>query len=127
MKRLTDFGFHPAWSPDGREVAFSTHNIEDPNDRAEERSDVWIVNSATGEKRQLTGETVGDAAQPQWSPSGARIAYWSRRKGGQRDIFTISAAGGTPVAVTDDPTSTGILCGRLTASTSTSPATAAVR
>ena len=103
VKRLTDFGFHPAWSPDGREVVFSTHNIEDPNDRSEERSDVWIVNSATGEKRQLTGENVGDAAQPQWSPSGARIAYWSRRKGGQRDVFTISAAGGTPVAVTDDP------------------------
>ena len=102
VRRLTDFGYHPAWSPDGREAAFSTHDIEDPNDRSLERSDVWIVNVATGEKRQLTGETVGDAAQPQWSPSGARIAYWSRRKGGQRDLWTIPAAGGTPVAVTDD-------------------------
>ncbi len=102
VKRLTDFGYHPAWSPDGREVAFSTHNIEDPNDRSLERSDIWIVNVATGEKRQLTGETVGDAAQPQWSPTGARIAYWSRRKGGQRDLWTIPANGGTPVAVTDD-------------------------
>lgn len=102
VKRLTDFGFHPAWSPDGRELAFSTHNIEDPNDRSLERSDIWIVNVATGEKRQLTGETVGDAAQPQWSPTGARIAYWSRRKGGQRDLWTIPANGGTPVPVTDD-------------------------
>ncbi|HEV2663452.1 MAG TPA: hypothetical protein VG324_00990, partial [Blastocatellia bacterium] len=56
----------------------------------------------TGAKRQLTGEAIGDAAQPQWSPSGARIAYWSRRKGGQRDLWTISSAGGVPVAVTDD-------------------------
>jgi Tol biopolymer transport system component len=102
VKRLTDFGFHPAWSPDGREVAFSTHNIEDPNDRSLERSDIWIVNVASGEERQLTGEAVGDAAQPQWSPTGARIAYWSRRKGGQRDLWTIPANGGTPVAVTDD-------------------------
>ena len=102
VKRLTDFGYHPAWSPDGRAVAFSTHNIEDPNDRTLERSDLWIVNAATGEKRQLTGENIGDAAQPHWSPSGARIAYWSRRKGGQRDVFTIPAAGGTPIAVTDD-------------------------
>lgn len=102
VKRLTDFGYHPAWSPDGRDVAFSTHNIEDPNDRSLERSDIWIVNVASAEKRQLTGETVGDAAQPQWSPSGARIAYWSRRKGGQRDLWTIRATGGAPVAVTDD-------------------------
>ena len=102
VKRLTDFGYHPAWSPDGREVACSTHNIEDPNDRTLERSDIWIVKVATGEKRQLTGETIGDAAQPQWSPTGARIAYWSRRKGGQRDLWTIPSAGGAPVAVTDD-------------------------
>ena len=68
VKRLTDFGYHPAWSPDGSEVVFATHNIEDPNDRSLERSDIWVVNVATGVKRQLTGETIGDAAQPQWSP-----------------------------------------------------------
>jgi len=102
VKRLTDFCYHPAWSPNGKEIACSTHNIEDPNDRPLERSDIWIVNAATGEKRQLTGESIGDAAQPQWSPTGARIAYWSKRKGGQRDLWTIPAAGGTPVAVTDD-------------------------
>jgi Tol biopolymer transport system component len=102
VKRLTDFCYHPTWSPDGREIACSTHNIQDPNDRPLERSDIWIVNTATGQKRQLTGESIGDAAQPHWSPSGARIAYWSKRKGGQRDLWTIPAAGGTPVAVTDD-------------------------
>ena len=102
VKRLTDFGYHPSWSPDGRFIACSTHNIEDPNDRTLERSDIWIVNVATGEKRQLTGETIGDAAQPQWSPTGARIAYWGRQKGGQRDLWTIAATGGTPIAVTDD-------------------------
>ncbi|MGI8997834.1 MAG: protein kinase domain-containing protein [Pyrinomonadaceae bacterium] len=102
VKRLTDFGYHPAWSPDGSEIACATHNIEDPNDRPLERSDIWIVNATTGERRQLTGEPTGDAAQPQWSPTGARLAYWSRRKGGQRDLWTIPAAGGTPVPVTDD-------------------------
>ena len=102
VKRLTDFGYHPAWSPDGREIVYCTHNIEDPNDRTLERSDIWIVNVASGETRQLTGETIGDAAQPQWSPHGGRIAYWSRRKGGQRDLFTIPASGGTPIPVTDD-------------------------
>ncbi|MBA3320331.1 MAG: serine/threonine-protein kinase, partial [Pyrinomonadaceae bacterium] len=100
VKRLTDFGYHPAWSPDGREIAYATHNITDPSDRPLERSEIWIANHATSEKRQLTGDGVGDAAQPQWSPTGARIAYWSKRKGGQRDIWTIPATGGTPVPVT---------------------------
>src|SRR5262249_1914058 len=39
--------------------------------------------------------------QPAWSPSGARIAFWGMR-GSQRDVFTIAADGGDPVAVTND-------------------------
>ena len=39
--------------------------------------------------------------QPSWSPSGERIVYWSNT-GGQRDIYTIAAAGGARVAVTQD-------------------------
>jgi eukaryotic-like serine/threonine-protein kinase len=39
--------------------------------------------------------------QPAWSPKGTRIAFWVNREG-QRDIATIAASGGTPVAVTSD-------------------------
>lgn len=103
VRRLSDFGFHPAWSPDGREVAFSTEGFTDPNVRRLDPSAVWIVNVSTGEKRQLTDTKAGDAAQPAWSPSGARIAYWGKHKGGRRDIWTISARdGGDRVQVTDD-------------------------
>jgi serine/threonine protein kinase/Tol biopolymer transport system component len=105
-RRLTDFGFYPSWSPDGREVAFSTEGFTDPNVRRLGASMIWIVNVSTGEKRQLTDAQTGDAAQPAWSPSGARIAYWGKHKGGQRDIWTIPAHGGggdaEPVGVTDD-------------------------
>jgi Tol biopolymer transport system component/serine/threonine protein kinase len=102
-RRLTDFGFYPSWSSDGREVAFSTEGFTDPNVRRLGASMIWIVNVSTGEQRQLTDEQTGDAAQPAWSPSGARIAYWGRHKGGQRDIWTIPARGqGEPVRVTDD-------------------------
>ena len=34
--------------------------------------------------------------QPSWSPSGERIVYWSNT-GGQRDIYTVAAAGGARV------------------------------
>ena len=101
-RRLTDFGYFPAWSPDGREVAVSTELFFDPNVRTLGESAVWIVDVSTGERRRLTDEKVGDAAQPQWSPTGARIAYWGKHKGGQRDIWTIPARGGDPVQVTDD-------------------------
>lgn len=103
VRRLTDFGFHPAWSPDGREVTFASQNFRDPNVRQMDPSSVWVVNLSTGEKRQLTDAKTGDAAQPAWSPGGARIAYWGKHKGGQRDIWTIPVlAGGDPVQITDD-------------------------
>jgi Tol biopolymer transport system component len=103
VKRLTDFGFFPAWSPDGSEVAFSTEGFTDPNVRNINPSMIWIVNVSTGEIRQLTDAKTGDAAQPAWSPTGVRIAYWGKHKGGQRDLWTIPArTGGEPVQVTDD-------------------------
>lgn len=103
VRRLTDFGFFPAWSPDGREVVFSTEGFTDPNVRRLGPSMIWAVNVSTGEKRQLTDAKTGDAAQPVWSPAGARIAYWGKHNGGQRDIWTIPARGdGDPVQVTDD-------------------------
>jgi Tol biopolymer transport system component len=98
-KRLTDFGFNPAWSPDGRDVACADEgpieiaNQQNPNSR------VWIVNVATGEKRQVTKD---NSIQPNWSPHEYRIAYAGRRKAAQRDIWTVPVAGGEPVEVTND-------------------------
>ena len=100
-RRLTDFGYHPAWSPDGREIVFATHDVGDPNARRLDQSIAWIINVETGLKRQLT-DGRGDAAQPSWSPGGARVAYWGKNPAAQRDIWTIPAQGGEPVAVTDD-------------------------
>jgi Tol biopolymer transport system component len=102
VRRLTNVGFNPAWSPSGQEIAFSTDKFDDPNIRRPGNSAIWIVNATTGEQRQLTDAKKGDAVQPQWSPSGARIAYWGTHKGGQRDIWTIPAQGGDAVQVTDD-------------------------
>jgi Tol biopolymer transport system component/serine/threonine protein kinase len=101
-RRLTDFGYYPAWSPSGHEIAFSTEKVQDPNVRRPVDSVIWIVDVANGQLRKLAEGKIGDAAQPQWSPTGARLAYWGRHKGGQRDIWTIPAQGGDPVQVTDD-------------------------
>src|SRR5438132_3408524 len=99
VKRLTNFGFNPAWSPDGKEVACADEGPLDPNLRNNPNSRIWAVNVATGERRLVTKE---DSIQPNWSPHGTRIAYWGRPNGAQRDIFTIPAGGGEPLLVTND-------------------------
>ena len=99
VKRLTDFGFNPAWSPDGKEIVCTENSVE-TSGRSNVRSRMWIVNSATGESRNLK---VADAVQASWSPNGQRIAYWGVNDTAQRDIWTVAANGTQPVQVTDDP------------------------
>ncbi|MGI8784388.1 MAG: protein kinase domain-containing protein [Acidobacteriota bacterium] len=101
VRRLTDFGFNPVWSPDGKEILCSIASTNwSPQTRFLVGAGLWIVNAASGQKRQVQGPE--DAVQPSWSPSGSRIAYWGVVKGGQRDIWTVPAAGGQPIAVTAD-------------------------
>ena len=100
VKRLTNSGFNPAWSPDQKEIVYSTESITtNPLNRGT-GARLWVVTVATGATRQLTQT---DAVQPNWSPHGQRIAYWAIPEGGsQRDIWTIPAQGGKPVQVTND-------------------------
>jgi eukaryotic-like serine/threonine-protein kinase len=96
---LINFGFNPAWSPDGKEIVCAEIPVESSS-RGQTRSRLSIVNTLTGESRLLF---AGDAVQPNWSPNGRRIAYWSyNEETSQRDIWTIPAQGGEPVAVTSD-------------------------
>lgn len=98
--RVSDSGFNPTWSPDGTEIAYATQNVDHPFTRGTV-GELWAVNVTTGRKRRIT---QSDAVQPSWSPHGRRIAYWAVPSGGsQRDIWTVAAAGGAPVQVTNDP------------------------
>jgi dipeptidyl aminopeptidase/acylaminoacyl peptidase len=69
----------PAWSPDGKEIAFVTKRGEDP-DRTE-NWDVYVIGAQLGAKeRQLTTSPEADAqpdwqSAPDWSPDGKWIAY----------------------------------------------------
>ncbi len=108
VRRLTDFGFNPAWSPDGKQLAVNSETVTHPFARVG-YADLWVVDAATGQKRLiLPGQWRqerggGDASQPNWSPHGYQIAYWGLRGNtGWRDIWTIPAVGGKPVDVTND-------------------------
>ncbi|MGH9751291.1 MAG: protein kinase domain-containing protein [Blastocatellia bacterium] len=90
---------HPAWSPDGRQVIFTEEEIGEPTDRGVKPRRLWSAHISSGEKRLIS---TADIAQPQWSPHGARIAYWGQRPNAQRDIWTMRPDGGDAFAVTDD-------------------------
>ena len=99
VRRLTDFGFNPVWSPDGTKVLFATQAIgTTQRSRSAANSELWTVDLETETTTQIFR---GDAVQPHWSPNGHRIAFWAIN-GGRRDVWTMPANGGEPVNVTDD-------------------------
>jgi Tol biopolymer transport system component len=57
---------HPAWSPDGKRLAFSS-------DRSG-NMDLWIRDLDAGTDRRLTDRPTSDMT-PAWSPDGKRIAF----------------------------------------------------
>lgn len=57
----------PAWSPDGRQLAWST-------DRGGQLLDIWIRDNTSGSVRQLT-RLAGSAMGAAWSPDGRSIAF----------------------------------------------------
>lgn len=103
-RRISDFGHHPAWSPDGREVVAATARTERPWNRPN-TSELWAIDVDSGAKRLVTR---GDAIHPAWSPSGKRIAFWGLPgESFQRDLWTVAADGsqaqtGQGVRLTDD-------------------------
>lgn len=99
VTRLSTDGHNPAWSPDNREIAIADDRVFDYEGRSHSPSRLSAVNVQTGARRLIT---ESDAVQPNWSPHGHRIAYWGVHQGGRRDIWTIAARGGEPIAVTDD-------------------------
>jgi serine/threonine protein kinase len=98
VHRVSDFGFSPAWSPDGKQLVVAEETVGDDPKQRYTTSSLWSIVVASGEKKKIFD---GDAVQPQWSPHGDRIAYWAKR-GGTRGIWTVRADGTDPVLLTTD-------------------------
>jgi len=94
------FELSPAWSPDGRSIAFASWD-----ERA--RGELWTVAARGGTPRKISAET-GEYLNPEWSPDGRRIVA-ARGSGATAhgrtwpenrwyDLVSLPAAGG-PAAV----------------------------
>ena len=83
-----------AISPDGMEVCYtsnrSTGLAGQPAGAWTTNDDLYLVNTQTGETRNLTPGVHGSDAAPQYSPNGRFIAYTSQERNGyESDLFRL--------------------------------------
>ncbi|MGA9854666.1 MAG: S9 family peptidase [Gammaproteobacteria bacterium] len=85
----------PAWSPDGKQVAFTTDITGRPNLWKVSASGGWPIQLSVSENREY------DAA---WSPDGRWIVYDSDFGGNEKyDIYAIPSEGGSTINLTNTP------------------------
>ncbi len=97
VRRVSDFGFHPSWSPDGKQIVVSDKVADVATSHTVPNSSLSIIEVATGNRKLL--DTKGDAIQPAWSPHGQRIAFWFVEEGKLGELATIPANGGEPIVI----------------------------
>jgi TolB protein len=74
----------PAWSPDGRELAYVSFERR--------KATVWVQEIATS-KRRLVANFKGSNSAPAWSPDGQQLAVTLSRDGGSQ-LFVMDRNGG---------------------------------
>jgi Tol biopolymer transport system component len=76
-----------AWSPNGLFIAFTMFN---PNDSG--ASDIYIIKNDGSKLLQLTNNRLVDA-DPDWSPDGQKIIFWTSNETGYSDLYLINIDG----------------------------------
>ena len=93
VKQITknqSINLSPAWSPDGKQIAFTCYLKRNP--------DLYLVD-ADGKNLKQFSHYPGLNVSPSWSPDGKKIALMMGKEG-KSDIFLIDANGGNPTRLT---------------------------
>ena len=75
---------YPAWSPDGRHIAFTSFG--------DDNWDIYVMDADGSNVTQLTNHPAADSS-PAWSPDGQRIAFQSDRDGNEGGVYVMDADG----------------------------------
>ena len=96
------FGGDPAWSPDGRRIAFHRRAC------CEELDSLWVIDVDGSNSHEIvpgiwdsriptmsghSRSNPGGGAQPAWSSDGRRLAFLGRGVGDLRDVYIVDADG----------------------------------
>jgi TolB protein len=85
VKTGNPFGWvYPAWSPDGKRIAFS-HPVGDA-------SEIHVCDPDGGNLTQLT-KLAGRNSYAAWSPDGKQIAFQHHENGAAGEVFVMDADG----------------------------------
>ena len=90
----TSYDSAPAWSPDGRQIAFESTMDGD--------REIYVINADGTNLRQLTHNTLWDEG-PAWSPDATKLAFSSGADDLHLDIWTMNADGSDPRQLTTYP------------------------
>jgi len=91
----------PAWSPDGKRLAYISPCLKRSPQDTYEGTSVYIINVDGTGKKALLASAHGDF-DPAWSPDGRQIAFTSLRDG-YPQIYTIDLATSEVTRITDTP------------------------
>lgn len=89
----------PDFSPDGKQIVFSSNRTEDPDKN--ENADIYVMDVKPGAAMKKLTSWLGTDHAPKWSPDGKMIAYLQSSSNenftmyGQDMIAVIDASGGT--------------------------------
>jgi len=83
---------HPAWSPDGTKLAFTSE--------INENYDIFLITLSSGSVRRLT-ENSNDNWDPSWSPDGQKMCFVSTRDG-NCEIYIMNSDGTNQKRLTED-------------------------
>lgn len=88
-------GADPAWSPDGKNIAFIS-------DRSGQGFRVYVMGADGGNVKAVSTSSSNHFGfmYPAWSPDGKKIAYADDTPGGSREVFVCDADGANPKQLT---------------------------
>ena len=109
LRQLVAGGGEPAYSPDGRRIAFVSNRDRDGTirtgeDESEYANELYLMNAdGTGAQRLTNSSGLSELA-PTWSPDGTRIAYARQAEGFTKTIAVVNANGSCGHEIAGDPT-----------------------